>query len=69
MPDKFEFITLDEPISITDNVYYMLIDGGCIIPEDLLKNQKDIDTVRNAIETIKKFISQAEDAGVIDTDC
>ncbi len=45
---------------VTDDFFYDLFCGGYIKPEELLKNQEDIDKVKNAIEIIKDFESSAE---------
>jgi hypothetical protein len=49
----------------TDDFYYDLFDGGYIKPENLLKNQEDIDRLISAIATIKEFKEAAEDGDVL----
>lgn len=51
---------------VTDDFYYDLFDGGYIKPEKLLKNQEDIDKVKNAIEIIKDFKESAEDDDILE---
>lgn len=51
---------------VTDDFFYDLFYEGDIKPEDLLKNQEDIDKVKNAIEIIKDFKNSAEDKGILE---
>lgn len=51
---------------VTDDFFYDLFDGGYIKPEKLLKNQEDIDKVKNAIEIIKDFKDSAEDKDILE---
>lgn len=51
---------------VTDDFWYDLFDGGYIKPEKLLKNQKDIDEVKNAIEILTDFRDSAEDSDIIE---
>lgn len=51
---------------VTDDFYYDLFDDGYIKPEKLLKNQEDIDKVKNAIEIIKDFKESAEDKDILE---
>lgn len=59
-----KFKDIEEPIFSMDP-HYDLFDGGYIKPEELLKNQKDIDKVNEAVETIREFFEGAERAGVL----
>ena len=45
----------------TGEFWYDLFDGGYIDPEEILENQKDIDSVLNAIDVLNKFRSACED--------
>jgi hypothetical protein len=49
----------------TDDFYYDLFYGGYIDPEKLLKNQEDIDKVKDAINTIREFKSELHDKKLI----
>ena len=51
---------------VTDDFWYDLFDGGYIKPEKLLKNQEDIDKVKNAMEIITDFRDSAEDSDIIE---
>lgn len=51
---------------VTDDFFYDLFNGGYIKPEKLLKNQEDIDKVKNAIEIIKDFKDSAEDKDILE---
>ena len=51
---------------VTDDFFYDLFDGGYINPEKLLKNQEDIDKVKNAIKVIKDFKDSAEDKDILE---
>lgn len=48
----------------TDNVYYDLFEGGYIVPSKLLEKE-DAERVSAAIETIRLFLQEAEDKGVV----
>jgi hypothetical protein len=51
---------------ITNDFFYDLFDGGYIKPEDLLKNENDVETIKNAIKIIKEFRDLAEENDVLD---
>jgi len=50
---------------VTDDFFYDLFDGGYIKPEKLLKNQEDIEKVKEAIKVISDFKDSAEDNDII----
>ena len=50
---------------VTDDFFYDLFDGGYIKPEKLLKNQEDIEKVKEAIKVIIDFKDSAEDNDII----
>jgi hypothetical protein len=51
---------------ITNDFFYDLFDGGYIKPEDLLKDENDVETIKNAIKIIKEFRDLAEENDVLD---
>lgn len=61
----FSFNQLDEPVFTTD-LFYDLFDGGYIKPEELLSDKKQAEAVIDAVHTIKSFLEQAENVGVIE---
>lgn len=61
----FKFRERDKPV-YTSDVWYCLNEGGYINPHDLLEETKQADEVHDAIEIIRQFLDQAEDAGVIE---
>ena len=64
--DAFQFRELEDSDPIfTTEPNYDLFEGG-IKPEELLTEDHQIKEVNNAIETVKKFLTQAEEAGVIE---
>jgi hypothetical protein len=54
-----------DPIS-SDDPYYDLFQGGYIKPELLLKNQEEVEKVKEAIATVKTFIDEATEKGLIE---
>jgi arginine/ornithine N-succinyltransferase beta subunit len=59
------FKELDEPVFTTEP-YYDLFDGGYIKPCELLADEADIKSVEQAIQTIRKFLQEAEDEEVLE---
>ena len=55
----------EENVIWTNDLYYDLFEGGYINPEDLLENKEEIDKVKQAIETVNKFLDGAIDLGLI----
>lgn len=54
-----------EPVS-SDDPLYDLFYGGYIKPEDLLANETDIEAVKEAVELVREFLQEAEEAGVLE---
>lgn len=57
---KFKKVTV-----FTEDPWYALFDGGYILPEEMLENEKDIKEVRSALDIIRKFIYEAEEKGIL----
>lgn len=55
----------DEPV-FTSEPHYDLLDGGYIDPDELLEDPADAEHVKAAIETVKRFLDEAESAGVLE---
>jgi hypothetical protein len=54
-----------EPIPTSDT-YYDLFLGGYFKPEKMLENKEEVEKVKQAIATVKRFISEAIEQGVIE---
>jgi hypothetical protein len=50
----------------TSDPYYDLFDGGDINPEKILADKEEAKKVREAIETILRFLDEAQDVGAIE---
>ena len=50
-----------EPQGSSSGFWYDLIDGGYIRPEELLKDEKQLKELENAIEIVKSFEQALED--------
>src|SRR5690606_19523185 len=63
--NTMQFKTVKEPIP-TGDPYYDLLEGGYIRPEKLLVSPDEAKRVRDAMKTIREFITKAEETGVIE---
>ncbi len=50
----------------TDDFWYDLIDGSYINPEEILEDNDDIDKIKKAIDTLKRFKFEMEEKGIIE---
>ena len=55
-----------EPMLMTDNFWYMLVEGGYLKPEVYLSDQDQRDQVANAISILCSFENALEDNGLIE---
>lgn len=62
---KFNFKKLEDPI-FTDDFWYDLTDGGYIKPENVLEDESQIKSVREAIGLLNSFESQLRKNGLLD---
>lgn len=62
---KFKF-THDAEVVMSDNYFYDLFESGYIRPEELLDDKNQIDTVREAMDIVHSFLTQSEQAGLIE---
>ena len=60
-----EFKKIDKPIG-TDDIYYDLFDGGYIDPHELLTDDYEANLVEEAINRVKTFLREAQEAGVLE---
>ena len=49
----------------TNDLYYDLFEGGYLDPETFLEDSEEVDKVKQAIETVNKFLDGAIDLGLI----
>jgi len=63
---KWEFAPDAEP-QASDDLYYDLFAGGYIKPYLLLKDQKQIDLIENAMAIVESFLEEAKDAGKLES--
>lgn len=61
-----EFKFKEQECIWSDDYLYHLVEGGQLKPEKLLVDPDQITKVREAITTIREYLQQAEDAGIID---
>lgn len=50
---------------VTDDFWYDLTDGGYIRPEELLKNEEDINKIKDALKIIMDWKSEMEEKEII----
>jgi hypothetical protein len=60
-----KFKEIKQPI-VTADPWYDMVSGGYIKPEKLLEDPKEITQVRTAINVVRAFLLEAEEAGVIE---
>jgi len=51
---------------VSTEPHYDLFSGGYIKPEALLADEEQAAKVRDAVETVRQFLDQAESAGVLE---
>lgn len=54
-----------EPVT-TSEVYYDLFDGGYLDPDKFLEDEKELEEVNKALETVMTYISELEDIGLLE---
>jgi hypothetical protein len=55
---RFKFKESDEPLYVSDGIFYALTEGY-LNPEEILENAAQIEEIRKAVETLKTFQSEA----------
>lgn len=65
MDFTFSDTALLEPV-FTSDPYYDLFDGGYIAPKELLADPVQAQKVIDAVNVVRAFLDQAEEAGVIE---
>ena len=53
----------DVDVVYSSELHYDLFDGGYIKPENMLENIDDADKVNAAIDLVRQFLSEAQEAG------
>lgn len=61
---KYEF--KDNVIISSSDIFYDVFDGGGIVPEELLKNSEQAKQVRQAINVVEDFLSDAIGSGALE---
>lgn len=65
MAYEFKDPSIEDNIVISDDIYYDLFEGDYIYPSDILERYVHIDEIECALATIRDFINEAQDAGVL----